>query len=251
VVISIIAILAMLIMPGVNYAQELARRTKCKSNAKNIAEACAIYMNTPRWHRKSNAGPGIPREFDPEVTTSNWASGVSGNPASLWLLVKYNLIGRDAFLCPSAEINRDFRAPTANADEFSSNTLSYSYLSQVEFTDNTSEAVANGNTNVVITSSMNPGLKASELAIVADSNPRSRVGRQSLSSEENGRNSRNHNRAGQNVAFLGGNADWFSTTTIPGTNPLFNGAPDDIYRSDGGSDAQGKRGAINDAFLIP
>ncbi|MDP6046414.1 MAG: prepilin-type N-terminal cleavage/methylation domain-containing protein [Phycisphaerae bacterium] len=251
VVITIIALLAVLTIPGIQHAQELARRAKCKSNLQNIAKACIIYMNTDQWHRNSSIGKGLPRK-ESGPTAANWSSGVSGNPASLWLLVSFKLVGRDSFLCPSALINRDFRTPPADANVFASNTLSYSYLSQVAFDDNTSAAAGHGATNVEITSSSNGGLRASELAIIADANPRCRVGQQSFTSQEEGKNSWNHMRAGQNVAFMTGNADWFTTTTIPGTNPLSNNVMDDIYQPAGSADGtQGKRGAINDAFLIP
>jgi len=250
VVIAIIALLAVILLPTVQYAMELARRSKCKSNAKNIAEACIIYMNTEKYHTNSSMGPGLPRKGQ-GPTTGNWANGSLGNPASLWILIRYKLVGRDSFLCPSAALNRDFRAPAANDNYFTSTTLSYSYLSQVAFSDTTSEAISNGRTDVKITSSLNQGLKASELALVADSNPGGRVGTQGLQSEMRGKNSLNHRGDGQNVAFAAGNADWFTTTTIPGTNPLGNGVLDDIYQPAGGSSGQGKRGAINDAFLIP
>jgi prepilin-type N-terminal cleavage/methylation domain-containing protein len=250
VVIAIISLLAVIMLPTVQYAMELARRSKCKSNAKNIAEACLVYMNTQKYHDESNSGAGLPRKGN-GPTTGNWSNGSLGNPASLWLLVQYKLVGRDVFLCPSAALNRDFTAPEADDNYFTSNTLSYSYLSQVSFTDNTSDAISNGRSDVQITSNLNQGLKASELALVADSNPRSRVGKQSLDSEMRGKNSLNHRGAGQNVAFASGHASWYTTTTIPGTNPLDNGAMDDIYQSAGSGESQGKRGAINDAFLIP
>ncbi len=247
VVISIISLLALIILPTVDRARELARRTVCKKNVQGIAQACGAYMNDAAMHRRSNYGNALPRV---DVTTSNWNSATAGNPSALWLLVVYDFVGRDSFLCPSAEVFRDFRTPTAGDSSFKHGTLSYSYLSQVEFTD--------GNTNdtdIVVTSSLSVGLKDAELAIIADANPRSRIGSSALDSSYRGKNSLNHDGAGQNVAFLDGHADWFATTTIPGTMPLENSplALDDIYQSCGSNndDSQGKRGALNDAFLIP
>ena len=75
-----------------------------------------------------------------------------------------------------------------------------------------------------------------------------------LGDSQRGANSLNHNRASQNVGVLDGHADWFETTKIPGTQPLNNdNALDDIYQSAGNpaDDTNGRRGAINDAFLIP
>ncbi len=75
-----------------------------------------------------------------------------------------------------------------------------------------------------------------------------------MDNDQAGVNSLNHRQAGQNVGFLTGNVTWFTTTQIPNTSPLDNSEkPDDIYQSCGSKDddANGRRGAINDAFLIP
>ena len=249
VVITIIALLASIILPAVDRARELARRRKCLKNAQGIAQACVAYMNDPSLHRGRNVGNPMPT-VDPSPTNANWYDGVEGNPAALWVLVDNRFVGRESFLCPSAQIYRSFREPGAADTAFGSMTLSYSYLSQVPFADGNSNA-----TNVSVTSSFSQGIKASELAIIADANPRCRVGTAGLSSDSSNQqqNSLNHVREGQNVAFLDGHARWYATTTIPGTKPLKNSeALDDIYRScDSNADSNGQRGAINDAFLIP
>lgn len=247
VVITIIALLAALFVPAMHHAQELARRTKCKKNVQGIAQACAAYMHDPAMHRRSNYANAMPTVD----VGSHWHSAHSGNPSALWLLVNYKFVGRDSFLCPSAAVWRDLRSPAANDDSFTSRTLSYSYLSQVKFT------ITDANTGVseiAVTSSFSPGLKATELAIIADSNPRCRVGRKSFDNDYRGQNSFNHYSAGQNVGFLDGHADWFSTPIIPGTAPLAlrdDMTADDIYQGCGGGDSKGRRGAVNDAFLIP
>jgi len=113
----------------------------------------------------------------------------------------------------------------------------------------------NANTRIEATSRLSQELKPSELATTADTNPRGRVGRQNLGNDHRGRNSINHDQEGQNVGFsLVGHVEWFTTTRIPDTQPLDNdSALDDIYQSCGSKDddANGRRGAINDAFLIP
>jgi prepilin-type N-terminal cleavage/methylation domain-containing protein len=247
VVIAATVLLVTLFMSCVPSYRGNGHRTTCKANIKGIAEACAAYMSNPAMHRKSKLGNAMPT-VTPAPSRSNWSSADSGNPSALWLLVKYKFIGRESFLCPSAEFSRGFRTPTTKEFRFADNTLSYSYMSQVKFTD------ASTNTEIEVTSNFSIGLKPSELAIIADANPRSRVGRQDLDNDQRGRNSLNHDQEGQNVGFLGGNADWFSTTTIPGTRPLTDSdALDDIYQSCGSDaeDAAGRRGALNDAFLIP
>jgi len=243
VVITIITLLATLILPYFNHARELARRTVCKNRVQNIAKACVSYMNDPGMHRRSNYRNAMPTRS----SVLNWHSASSGNPSALWLLVEYQLVGRDSFLCPSAKVFRNFREPRADHTKFQSDTLSYSYLSQVKFTD------GNTGAEIAVTSGLNPELKAAELAIIADANPRYRIGSSSFSSASNNPNSLNHDYAGQNVAFLDGHADWFASPIIPGTMPLKNSPTvlDNIYRSCGSSGDSGKRGAINDAFLIP
>ena len=247
VVVAIIALLAMLMVPALYHAEELARRTKCLKNVQGVAQACTAYMNTSHLHRGSNKGNPMPTR-DPAPTAANWHDATAGNPSALWMLVAYKFVGRESFLCPSAEAYRDFREPEADDQAFDSDTLSYSYLSQVKFTDGNT-----GVANIAVTSSFSPGLKAPELAIIADANPRFRVGTASSDSDNVGANSLNHDRAGQNVAFLDGHADWFTTSKIPGTKPRKNSeALDDIYQScDASADSNGERGAINDAFLIP
>ena len=252
VVIAIIALLAALAMPYFNQATETARRTKCLTNVRNIAKACGAYMSNSGYHRNTKSKAAMPTGTTPP-TTSNWGRGNTGNPAALWVLIDRELVGREAFLCPSAGLFRDMNEPEVDDSYFTAATLSYSYLSQVEFTD--------GNTNVTgipATSSLNPELQPSKLAVIADANPRCLLGGESLnmdsSSGYSGQKSRNHERAGQNVGFLDGSAGWYVTSLIPGTRPLDGSdALDDIYRSCGtaAEDANGQRGAVNDAFLIP
>jgi len=244
-----IVLLAMLMVSCTfnNAAMERARQSKCKSNLRNISQACTIYMNSTRMHGNSEIGSGLPRATPPP-SASNWASASKGNASALWLLTKYKLIGRDSLLCPSAGASGDFQAPGPDDTGFTDNTLSYSYLSQVAFTD------ANTNEKIELTSNLNRELDASKLAIIADANPRRKPGQQGLDNDQIGANSRNHNQTGQNVGFMSGRARWFSTTRIPETNPLNSSSePDDIYQSCGSKDddANGRRGAINDAFLIP
>jgi len=247
VVIILIGLLATLFGSCVPSYRKPPRRAMCKRNLQGIAQACGVYMTDPAMHRRSSYRNAMPN-VTPAPSQSNWGSTEAGNPSILWLLVEYKFVGRDSFLCPSAEVFRDFRTPDAGDTQFSADTLSYSYLSQVAFTD------ANTNTEIEATSSLSDGLKDAELAIIADANPRCRPGSETFDNDFRGKNSLNHNQAGQNVAFLDGHADWFTTTTIPGTKPLAgSNAPDDIYQSCGSDaeDATGRRGALNDAFLIP
>jgi len=247
VVITILALLAVIALPAFNKAIEIARRAKCRNNVRQIAEACKTYMNDMGKHRNSPYGNALPskrKTGSAHPGPNTWSSATLGNPACLWLLVEYDMIGRDLVLCPSAKVNRNHKKLPPGAMSFSSSTLSYSYLSQVEFTDN-----VHVEGEVKVTAIQANGLKPSELAICADQNPRTRVGSNNIGpiNSKLGRsnNSKNHMYQGQNVSFMDGRAKWYSTTVIDG---------DDIYAADttrGGIDAEGRRGTINDSFLLP
>jgi prepilin-type processing-associated H-X9-DG protein len=240
-------LLAAIVIPVVGQAQELARRTKCRTNVKGIANACIQYMDDDTLHRDSLGGNSLPR-------TTNSGTWGTANPAALWMLMKpHKFVGRETFLCPSAPIYRDdnFRVPDPEDNKFEHNTLSYSYLSQVEFTDANPAAAAQDRSTVTITTRSNPGLRPSELAIIADANPCTTVGLQGFNAAMGTMNSPNHDGLGQNVAFMDGHVGWFASPIIPGTKPLSNSDnPDNIYLpcNSGGS---GQRGAINDAVLLP
>jgi len=242
VVIAIIALLAVIAIPSFNRMMEIARRATCRNNVNQIAKACNTYVNDVGMHHNSKYKKALPTRRtsgSPNPATGTWGSTTVGNPACLWLLVKSKRVGRDSFLCPSAKISREHRAPSPSASSFTSSTLSYSYLSQVAFNDSVSDT-----NNMEVTSALTDGLKSSELAICADQNPRCTVGSSSIRRNDK-HNSLNHSGVGQNVGFMDGHADWFSSPIVYG---------DDIFAADtshGGVDADGKRGTINDAYLIP
>ncbi|MCP4375735.1 MAG: hypothetical protein GY794_06115 [bacterium] len=236
VVVMIIVILVTMVTPTVYHAIELANRTACLANTAAVAKQCFAYMGDTKLQRGTNLPSAMPTHTS--VASGNWNT----NRYALWVMVDMGFVGRETFLCPSAKVNRRLTAPAANATGFTDTTLSYSYLSQVSFTDN------NYNSAVKYTGTYSRGLRPSELAVIADANPGT-----TSSTDEEDRNSKNHKQVGQNVAFLDGHADWFTSPDIPGTKPRDNSNTlDDIYQPcAGGSYGSGTRGAINDAFLIP
>jgi len=211
VVISIILLLVMLILPSVDRARMLGMRAVCRNNVREIAKACLAYANEPRMHRGAEHPEALPTT---EPTTE------AGNAASLWLLVKYDMLGRDTFICPEAKIRRGHKVADADATSFNyggKTTLSYSYLSQVDMP----------------TSLLDDELETS-LVIVADKNP------------GDGGNSRNHQREGQNIARLDGSAEW---TTTPRIRTAGGSGTDNIYSPSSGNGPA--RGSLNDAYVIP
>jgi len=220
VVIAILGLLLGILVPSLGQAQALARRASCASNLKQIGKGCTQFANTARYHREGTLGT-LPRADD--VNSDNWGDLNEGNAAALWLLVKRDIIGPEVLLCPAAKIALDLHAPKLTDGGLQAKTYSYSYLSQVGRTTELRKA-------------------RGDLVILADRNPRCKPGTQSIDTEENGRNSKSHDRAGQNVVTADGSARWADTTEP--------NADDDIYRS-GGDEGQGLRKNLDDSFLIP
>src|SRR5262245_38465430 len=71
VVISIIAVLAALILPGIGAARETARRTQCMSQMRNVSFALQTYAT-------NNSG-GLPYLVSDMTRLKIWASGAIGS----------------------------------------------------------------------------------------------------------------------------------------------------------------------------
>lgn len=211
VVITIILLLVMLILPAVDRARMLGMRTLCRNNVREIARACVGYANEPSMHRGAEYQKALPRRTKAD------------NAASLWLLVKYEMAGRDLFICPEAKTRRGHKTAAATHTRFdqSGTTLSYSYLSQVNMPTSLLP-VWDPDLNKLVAIN-------TSLVIVADRNP----------GDEG--NSRNHRREGQNIARLDGSAEWLSKPTVDAAG---GSGVDNIYKLDSGGDR-------NDVYLIP
>ncbi len=263
VVISIIIVLVAILLPSFNQVRIRGFRTTCYNNVGSIAKGALTYATDASWHRRGIGStlPNITSNAKGWVRTSNWGDTEKGNPGCLWLLATgrkpdYNPGGKKysplnswvplkAFLCPEAELRRNWREPLMDDEQFEYksdikvSSLSYSYLSMVNYYD---EPISKLSTDLVI---------------IADQNPRCTLDEENIQSyqdvckdidgdgqiEAKEANSFNHNQDGENVARLDGSAKW-----IERPDKVMD---DDIYSSSGGSETQGKRGKINDSFLIP
>jgi prepilin-type N-terminal cleavage/methylation domain-containing protein/prepilin-type processing-associated H-X9-DG protein len=148
VVITIIGMLAAILLPAVYGALELANRTSCGNNLKQIGTTCQTWATSHRqkwpdlftsesknwdqvgktrtdWYDVATGGD-IPTDQRAQDTAGE---KINSNTANLWVLVASAGLSVDGFLCPSAghtpdrtvtEFNkvRDFRAE---------NFVSYSY----------------------------------------------------------------------------------------------------------------------------
>ncbi|MFP4105236.1 MAG: type II secretion system protein [Phycisphaerae bacterium] len=230
VVISIIGLLATLIIPSLGGALEMSRRATCAANLREIAKGCKAYALENRYHR-GTISKALPSNGP---TSNNWGDMEDGNPGSLWLLIEHKFASGVVMMCPAAKRSREgFRTASVEDGSFEKGTLAYSYLSQVPFRD------SNDNRTWEQTPITQDEVGA--LVIAADLNPICEQGTESIDNSEKGKNSRNHGREGQNVARLSEVVEWVTTTEVNG---------DDIYTSQG-SESDGERDHLSDAFLIP
>jgi len=120
VVITIIGMLAAILLPAVYGALELANRTSCANNLKQIGTSCQQWSTShrQRWPKgytasaknwdqvghcradwyDANSGQEAPTGVQAIDTTG---AAIESNTASLWQLVKSSGLSPDVFLCPS------------------------------------------------------------------------------------------------------------------------------------------------------
>ncbi len=213
VVIAILSILMGILLPSLNKVRELAWRNTCLSNVKEIAKSCTAYASNESVNRGllyalPNAG----------VTTGNWGTK---NPESLYLLIKCGMASKTIFLCPHAGVRQELHEPADPG--FTAKTYSYSYMSQAPITGY----------NETLTIDKDLGTPA----IIADKNPRYTFSGGAVSGED-GKNSKNHDRKGQNVAQVNGSGRWLTNTKLEN---------DDIYRGGSGD----VRATLSDSFVCP
>jgi prepilin-type N-terminal cleavage/methylation domain-containing protein len=271
----IILLLLGIMLPSLSQIRLTAMRHKCMENVRNIAQACLTYAGDTISHRGSvkSALPNV------EPISPGWENidTKKGNAACMWLLVQKSFTSRDVFFCPEGGLRQNHKRPGTEDTSFTYiggiSTLSYSYLSMVEHADETFM----GNKRL-----------DSQVVIVGDKNPHYGFNSTSRDSGTLGpfrNNSRNHNNEGQMIGHISGTVEWLpaqwdGATSLPakanrlydkngvedhdfdygeiqlpdnpdGTNPL-RSLWDDIYSSaDGTMESSGKRGCLNDSFLIP
>jgi len=246
VVIAVISLLAAIIAPVLGRAAALGMRVKCSNNLKAIVQGCLAYANTSAIHRGSNYGMALPTLAKDSITTTNWGNKVYGNPGALWLVIRYDFVPREFFVCSEARTRRQFKAPAETDTNFEGNTWSYSYLSQVAFPYGASRIWK------YATSLLDPDVYTT-LPILADQNPKCTFSGTSwtITGGDVG-NSENHRLDGQNVAFLNGAVEWWDDPIVSVGLSLSDQGnhPDNIYRASNGS-LTGRRANLNDGFLIP
>lgn len=245
-VILILGLLMAFLGPSLAGALRQAYRGTCKTNLHELARGCTSYAGEGTLHRGTTpfALPNSSSTSSTVENTTNWGSLTEGNSAALWVLVKYGYAGTSLFYCPEAGLERGFDEPDKNGigyphtpvgerDEFTPTTISYSYISTVDF--------QYAPTTVEDESS---------LVILADQNPRCTLGVTGVNGSaffnmaaNASENSLNHEGDGQVIARRGGSVDWIESPT---------GGGDDIYAgSNPAIENEGRRGSRTDVILIP
>ena len=249
VVIVIIALLASILMPSLLSARVQMLRTKCGNNAGEIAKACQTYAMDNTMNRLGHA------KAMPSGSTTSWTDLLDGHIKGLGLLYQRQFIGREYFICPEASTRYEHQPLPEDHDPVTDGyyfkqtreetNLSYAYLIQfykdgTETIEYTSVGVKEEATNKYMDGTM---------IIVADESPQITLGTAGGTGADPLTNSANHKGEGQNVARLGGSAEW---VTIPRLQDPDSAAKwDNIYRLSDVGGVGGVRDSLSDVILAP
>jgi prepilin-type N-terminal cleavage/methylation domain-containing protein/prepilin-type processing-associated H-X9-DG protein len=235
VVVGIVALLMGVMLPAINRVRETSRRTTCMGNLRAIGQGLLTYARDnkdefPRVIAVPTANNDYLETHEPDATvTSPFANATDGKNASyaaLFLLVRYDLLKPDAFVCPSTDDVVD----TFDGQDYHAR----SNFTVIRATDgghvvptNCSYTYACMYPNQIATvRRMKLSTLPGGFPLAADKSLR----RCSIFPDDGQTkgNSRNHKRAGQNVAYADGSVAWHTKPTAG-----FNG--DNIYARGQGS----------------
>jgi len=217
VVLGIGVILLSIFVPYLQNVRESNHRLACQDNLRRIQVALTAYAadngnNFPRVRYDAEHNPNGYVAFTGAYAADPFAADSAVKPndvtASLWLLLRLELLqGPEVFVCPSSGDSADpmvdegWRAVSAKerGNFRAARHLSYSYASPfssaVDYRLNDTQP--------------------SEFAVLADKNPGlpdvTAAGFDAPPLEQSRGNSRNHNRAGQNVLYADGHVAFART----------------------------------------
>jgi len=139
VVVAIIALLISILLPSLQRARELSKRTVCAANVRGIGQACKIYSNED----PDDLFPLVPYKVTQETITytkqigqsrtveTNRSSVSISTTRNLWMLVRGTVGGAvtvKQFKCPSSDDSADDTEDLARYYDFKGyNRISYGY----------------------------------------------------------------------------------------------------------------------------
>ncbi len=114
VVIAIIAVLVTLLVPALQYALSLARKTTCMGNLDGLGTSLVMYTQSaggrmplidrgctsPEGPISSDGSTNVPLGEGGE----DWAGFGENAMQNVWLLIKMDLVGEGAFKCPADDV---------------------------------------------------------------------------------------------------------------------------------------------------
>jgi prepilin-type N-terminal cleavage/methylation domain-containing protein/prepilin-type processing-associated H-X9-DG protein len=243
VVIGIIALLIAILLPALSGAREQANRVKCAANLRSIGQAMMLYAQENHGHypRTRYNGYGEPRFFACTGTGLPFGIEPNGSPtegsphendltAAYFLLIHYNFVPPDVFVCPSTDHEKDpllrpGDAPWKRGAALRSNFIVTDPLGK-DFSYSFADPYPGFGTATAPerTYQYRPTDPA-DLALAADRNDGQRWNTFDLDAGQakiQPMNSSNHKRKGQNVLFNDGHVSWQD-------NPFCGHARDNIY----------------------
>jgi hypothetical protein len=224
-----------LLLPVVGRAKEAANRTTCGSNLRQIGNLLLNYsvQNKAAYPRTKYTAGATAAYFsgasdsDPFIGANVSANDVT---AALFLLARTQGAPASLFICPSSMETPDtFGNTTAKKRSNFTSSANLSYSFQCPYPDTAGVAAGYRWTNrqkptFVLMADLNPGVggAADDVTLPSKASP---------AKQQKIANSRNHNKAGQNVLFADGHVE-FAMTVFVGVNG------DNIYTRQGATATQ-------------
>ncbi len=270
VVVAIIALLIAILLPALGRAREMARRSMCASNLRQIGLGFVNYAqeNSEKFPRVLYAGTCVgtdwksPNQSDYRYVSNPFTTGAGGvtnqnetpASASYWLLCKYNLSTPKVFVCPSVKSKNGADDPLTWSD---GNSTSPKNLGDFYVDSEAGGLISYSFANpysTIWTSSAKPGT-----VIGADEN--NGVGNfgvnpsnEMVSNSSTAANSLNHNSEGENYMAVDASVNWtknpcvgYNTDNIYSSN--INGATN--YAAGSAGVLNVRPGSNNDTVLLP
>lgn len=273
IVIAVIALLLSILIPAVVGVQIEMLRHQCRSNLQQIGKALISYSMAEG--SLGNGGGRFLPSLDMSISGNAWnapwptqgnalrrsktADLTGNNSQALWLLVDADKIEPENMVCPEAGRSLGHR-PALRTDHtnanrvadgegrFQFNTISYSYITQVGYSENNT---MRGGFSLANTDS-------TKVALIGDRNPYC-MGTVDGVAVNPSTNSTNHRGEGQNFLLLNQQALWVEKLNVDGSkmdlrlnsdHPYLPGTATKGTPGVWDSNGNGRRFDKNDTFLV-